>query len=205
MDKKIFSTTFIASFRKSAHPINELFINRWSPRAMSGQELSDQELMSLFEAARWAPSSYNAQQWRFIYAKRNTPHWQTFFDLLDPFNQSWCTNAAVLVVVVSRTLFAYDNKPSRTHSFDTGAAWMSLALQGSLNGLVVHGMQGFNYEKAQAVLNIPALFSVEAMIAIGHPGKLGDLPADLQKREFPSNRKTVQEIAFEGTFKETAK
>ena len=191
----------VAKYRKPEHPISELFVNRWSPRAMSGEVISDAELMALFEAARWAPSSYNAQQWRFIYAKRETKYWPIIFGLLDSFNQSWCGNAAVLVVIVSRKNFEYDNKPSRTHSFDTGAAWENLALQGSLNNLVVHGMQGFDYDKAQRVLQIPEDFQIEAMCAIGWPGSTKDLPEDLQKREFPSDRKHVQEIAFEGIFK----
>ncbi len=191
----------VAKFRKPEHPINAIFVNRWSLRAMSGEELSDTELMALFEAARWAPSSYNAQQWRFVYAKRNTKYWQTLFNLLDSFNQSWCINAAALVVIISRKNFEYDNKPSRTHSFDTGAAWENLALQGSLNNLVVHGMQGFDYDKAQRVLQVPENFQVEAMCAIGHLGNIKDLPEELQKREFPSDRKTVRELVCEGVFK----
>ena len=135
--------------RVSGYDIHQLILNRWSSRAMSGEKLTDQELMPLFEAARWAPSSYNAQLWRFIYAKRETEHWKNFLDLLIPFNQAWAKNAAVLIVVVSRKNFEYNNKPSVTHQFDAGAAWENLALEGYRRGLVVHGMEGFNYKTAR--------------------------------------------------------
>lgn len=184
--------------RKPEYPIHKLFTDRWSPRAMSGEPITDEELMTLFEAARWAPSSYNNQPWRFIYAKRDTPHWDHLFDLMGEFNQSWTKNAAVLVVVISHKVFEYDGKPARTHSFDAGAAWENLALQGTLMGLVVHGMQGFDYDKAAKGLNIPDDYKVEAMIAIGRPGKKQDLSEELQKREEPSDRKPVSEFVFEG-------
>src|SRR6185437_6320066 len=153
--------------RPTSYPIHPLLYNRWSPRAMSGEEISYEELMSLFEAARCAPSSYNNQPWRFIYAKRNTPAWDPIFNLMVDFNKSWAKNAAVLVVVVSSNLFSHNKKPCNTHSYDTGAAWMSLALEGSSRGLVVHGMSGFDYAQAKRVLEIPDDYTVEAMIAIG--------------------------------------
>ncbi|MFH1832007.1 MAG: nitroreductase family protein [bacterium] len=189
------------SKRKVTYPIDNIFIKRWSPRAMSGQPVSKKELMQLFEAARWAPSSYNTQQWRFIYAHRETKHWEKFFNLLVPFNQSWAKNAGALIVIISKKTFEFNNKSSRTHSFDTGAAWMSMALEGSINGLVVHGMEGFDYERAQKELDIPEDFQVEAMCAVGKPGKVRDLPAELQDKEEPSDRKLLQEIIFEGSFK----
>ena len=153
--------------RKSSYPVQQIFLDRWSPRALSGEAISKEELMSLFEAARWAPSSYNNQPWRFLYALRDTAQWDIFVDLLAPANKIWAEKAAALVVVVSHTVFAYNNKPSRTHSFDTGAAWENLALQASLNNLVAHGMEGFDYERAAQTLSIPAAYTVEAMIAIG--------------------------------------
>jgi nitroreductase len=186
--------------RKPDFPVSDIFLNRWSPRAMSGEEITDTELMTLFEAARWAPSSYNNQPWRFIYAKRNTIHWDVLFNLMGEFNQSWAKNAAVLVVVISKKTFDYNGKPSRTHTFDTGAAWENLALQGSFMHLVVHGMEGFNYENAQKNLNIPDDYTIEAMIAVGKPGKTELLPEEMQKREQPSDRKKVSEFIFEGKF-----
>ncbi len=190
----------ISKYRKPDHDIEPILFHRWSPRAMSGEEISEQELMILFEAARWAPSSYNAQPWRFLYARRGTANWDRFFDLMVEFNQGWTKHAAVLVVVVSRKTFESNDQAAPTHSFDAGAAWQNLALQGSTMGLVVHGMQGFDYEKARAVLNIPEHFQVDAMIAVGKPGKREDLPEDLQEREQPSDRKPVAEIVIAGGF-----
>ncbi|MDP2853122.1 MAG: nitroreductase family protein [Smithellaceae bacterium] len=190
----------IHDFRKRENDVDELFISRWSPRAMSGEEIDEATLLSLFEAARWAPSANNNQPWRFIYARRNTPHWETFFNLLAEGNQVWAKNAAALIVVISKTTFD-SGKPARTHTYDAGAAWVSLALQGSLKGLVVHGMQGFDYDKAKEVLQVPDDYSVEAMIAVGKKGKKEDLPGYLQEREFPSSRKSIAEIAMEGIFK----
>jgi hypothetical protein len=187
------------------YAVSDLFINRWSPRAMSGQELTDQELMSLFEAARWAPSSYNNQPWHFVYAKRNTPHWHTLYNLLDDFNKTWNTKTAVLVVVISRNTFTYNNKPSRTHSYDTGAAWIALGLQAYLNHIVAHGMEGFDYDRAKKELNIPDGYTVEAMIALGKLGNIEDLPPELQKKEVPSTRKHVSEFVFEGNFLDQCK
>lgn len=191
--------------RKAAYPIDPIFINRWSPRAMSGEVITDQELMTLFEAARWAPSSYNNQPWRFLYAKRDTKFWNLFFDLLVPSNQSWAKNAGALVVIISRDTFSYNNKPSRTSAFDTGSAWENLALQGSLMNLVIHGMEGFDYDKAKQALNIPAGYTVQAMFAIGRPGELKNLPKDLQERETLSDRNPIDSFVAEGTFNENIK
>jgi nitroreductase len=189
----------VHDFRKPEYPVNDIFVNRWSPRAMSGEQIDDATLMLLFEAARWAPSSNNNQPWRFIYARRGTPRWEVFFGLLAQGNQVWATDAAVLIVVISKNTFD-SGKPARTHSYDAGAAWVSLALQGSLLNLVVHGMQGFDYDRAKKELRVPDGYQVEAMIAIGHHGKKEDLPDYLQEREFPSPRKKVSEIAMEGMF-----
>lgn len=188
--------------RKTEYSINPLILNRWSPRAMTGEELSDDELMPLFEAARWAPSSYNGQPWRFIYAKRNTPHWDKLFNLMVEFNQSWAKNAAALVVVVSRKNFEHDESPNVVHSFDSGSAWENLALEAAARGLVTHGMAGFDYEKAKKELKVPDSYKVEAMIAIGKRGKKEELPEQLQEREKPSDRKHLKEIIMEGEFRE---
>ncbi|HTG01070.1 MAG TPA: nitroreductase family protein [Nitrospirota bacterium] len=187
-------------YRKPDHDISPIFINRWSPRAMSGEEITREELMQLFEAARWAPSSMNNQPWRFLFGMRNTPHWSGFFTLLTERNQSWCRNAAALIVVTSKKTFDFNGKPARTHSYDAGAAWMSLALQGSHMGLVVHGMQGFDYDRARTELNVNDEHQVEAMVAVGRPGDKRDLPRALEEREFPSSRKKLDELVYEGGF-----
>ncbi len=187
--------------RHPQYDINPLLLHRWSPRAMSGEEISDTELMRLFEAARWAPSSYNGQPWRFIYAKRNTEHWDKIFNLMVDFNKSWAKNAAVLLVIISRKNFEQDEKPSVTHQFDAGAAWENLALQGETQGLVTHGMQGFDYEKARRDLSVPDAFDVMAMVAIGKPAPKEILPPEVQKREQASDRKPLSEIIMEGQFR----
>lgn len=187
--------------RKSDYPINPIILNRWSPRSMSGESLREEELMSLFEAARWAPSSYNNQPWRFIYGKRETPHFQKLFDLLVDFNKSWCDKAAVLGLILSAKNFEHNGKPSVTHSLDTGAAWENFALEGTSKGLVVHGMQGFDYDRAKKEFNIPDDFEVLAMFAVGKKGPKEALPEELQKKESPSTRKSVSEITFEGSFR----
>src|SRR5437764_6160567 len=182
--------------RKADFPIEPLLIDRWSPRAMSGEEISREELMQLFEAARWAPSSFNAQQSRGLYGRRGTEHWTTFFDLLVEANKSWAKNAAVLVLFISRKTFEYNQKPSRTHSYDTGAAWENFALQGFRQNLVVHGMEGFDYERARKDLRIPEEFQVEAMAALGRLGSKETLPEKLQERESPNDRRKVTDSIF---------
>jgi nitroreductase len=167
---------------------------------MSGEALNDDEIMPLFEAARWAPSSYNNQPWRFIYAKRGTEHWNRFFNLLMEANKVWAKNAAILVVVISRKNFEFNEKPAVTHQFDTGSAWENLALEASSRDIVAHGMQGFDYKKAGVDLRIPPNFEVMAMIAIGKKGPKEILPAELQEKEKPTNRKPLKEITMEGFY-----
>jgi nitroreductase len=185
--------------RRPEYPVEALFPDRWSPRAMSGDELSGEELLTLFEAARWAPSSMNNQPWRMLYAPRGSRHWPLFFDLLVESNKVWCSRAAALVVVISKTTLE-SGKPCRTHSYDGGAAWMSLALQGGMMGLVVHGMQGFDYDRARVDLGIPEEFQIEAMAAIGRPGRMEDLPEHLQARETPNDRRPLAQSVCEGPY-----
>lgn len=187
--------------RRPTYKINPLLLNRWSPRSMTGEEVSDDELMSLFEAARWAPSSYNNQPWRFIYAKRSAASWDRLFSLLAEGNKVWCKDAAALVVLVSRKNFEYNEKPAITHQLDSGAAWENMALEATSRGLVTHGMQGFDYERARKELDVPDGYEVLAMIAIGKRAAKEHLPPELQKREFPSDRKPLKEIVMEGKFR----
>jgi len=186
--------------RTADRPIEPIFLRRWSPRAMTGGPVSPDDLATVFEAARWAPSTYNEQEWRFLYAHREGPHWQWFFDLLVEGNRAWCDKAGVLVVVLSHAVFARNGKPNRVHTFDAGAAFENLALQGCSMGLVVHGMMGFDYDRARSALAVPDDYAVEAMIAIGHPGDAADLPEALRKIEAPSQRKPVAELVREGKF-----
>ena len=186
--------------RAADHQIDRLFLDRWSPRAMSGEAIPEEELVVLFEAARWAPSSANHQPWRMLYARRDTPHWPLFFDLLAEGNKGWCHAAAALVVFISRTV-TDQGKSLRTHSYDTGAAWENFALQGILRGLVVHGMGGFDYGRAKSTLAVPDDFEVEAMAAVGKPGRIEDLPEHQQAREKPSTRRPLAGTIYEGPFR----
>lgn len=186
--------------RKIEHPIDPLIANRWSPRAMSGEPITKNELMSLFEAARWAPSSYNAQPWRFIYGVRGMPQWDKLFDLLVPFNKSWAKNGGALILALSRKTFERNGEPSPTHSLDTGAATENLMLQATSQGLVSHGMEGFDYDRARKELNIPDDYDVEAMYVIGRPAAASTLPEELRSKEVSGPRKTVSEFIFEGEF-----
>lgn len=186
--------------RTADHPIDKIFLDRWSPRAMTGEPIPQEQLMELFEAARWAPSSYNNQPWRILYARRDNEHWPLFFDLMAEFNQGWAKNAAALILFISKTTFDFNGEASVTHSFDTGSAWENLALQGWLKGLVVHGMQGFDYDRARAALNIPEGFRVEAMAAVGRPANPETLPPDLREKESPSDRRKLEETICEGPF-----
>ncbi|MDE1769612.1 MAG: nitroreductase family protein [Thaumarchaeota archaeon] len=186
--------------RSTTFEINDLIVNRWSPRSFLPEELSDETLFSLFEAARWAPSSSNGQPWRFIFAKRNSQHWNGLFNLLVDFNKQWCVNASALVVVLAKKTFEHNGQPISTRQFDTGAAWENLALQAVSEGLITHGMAGFDYEKARKDLAVPDDYEVVAMIAIGKVGPKEKLSPELQTREVPSTRKPLSELVMEGKF-----
>jgi nitroreductase len=190
-----------SEIRKADFPIEQLLLDRWSPRAMSGEEISDEQMMRLFEAARWAPSSFNAQQWRALYARRGTEHWPRFLDLLVEGNKTWAQQAAVLVLFISRENFEYNGEESITHSYDCGAAWENFALQGFSQGLVVHGMQGFDYDRAKTELKIPNGFRAEAMAAIGKPGAKETLPEKLRAKESPNERRKLSDSICEGPFR----
>ncbi|MRR07388.1 MAG: nitroreductase [Deltaproteobacteria bacterium] len=187
--------------RQADNPIAELFLDRWSPRAMSGEPIALEDLMVLFEAARWAPSSFNNQPWRIVYARRDSEHWSLFLSLLVESNRIWANKAAALLVFISKKTFDHNGKPTRTHSFDTGAAWENLALQGTLRGYVVHGMQGFDYDRARTALEIPDEYQVEAMVAVGKPGSPESLPEKLQEIETPNDRRPLAQTICEGPFR----
>jgi nitroreductase len=186
--------------RTSEYAVSPIILNRWSARAMSGEGITEFQLMTILEAGSWAPSSYNEQPERFIYGLKGTENFEKLFSLLVPFNQMWAKNGAALVLVVSRKNFSHNQVYSRTHSFDAGAAAAYMALQGSLMGLVVHGMAGFDYEQARCAFNIPDSYNIEAMFVIGHPADKEVLPAELRTLEVPSTRKAIKELASDNQF-----
>ncbi len=193
-----------ANGRVADHPIDERFLQRWSPRSFSGESVSEADLMTLFEAARWAPSSYNSQPWRFIYALRDTPDWEPFLGLLNELNRSWCGNAGALVFMLSKSTLQAPGQereiPSYSHSFDAGAAWGYLALQASMSGLATHAMVGFDMDTAFAKLQVPQGYRIETMIAVGRRGDRAALPDALRAREEPNGRKPIASAVMTGRF-----
>ncbi len=191
--------------RRAEFPIDPQFVGRWSPRAFDGTALAPADLMCLFEAARWAPSAFNVQPWRFLYATRDDEQWQRFLGLLVPFNQSWARNAGALIIVLSDSLTTDPDgglKQSHSNSFDAGAAWGNLALQAYRMGLHSHAMTGIDLDAVRNTLSVPERYRVECSIAVGRIGNATTLPESLRGREMPSGRRTVAEIAFAGDFPE---
>jgi Nitroreductase len=177
--------------------IDPLFVNRWSPRAL-GTDMDEEDLEALFEAARWAPSSYNNQHWRFLYSIKDDEHWEDFLSILNDFNRSWAETGYALIVMVSKKTFDHNDEPARTHSFDTGAAWENLALEAARRDLAAHGMQGFDYEEARGVLDVPEGYQIEAMTAVGSKGDPEQIDEDM--RVEPNGRKDPDQIRTRGGF-----
>jgi nitroreductase len=193
------------SDRQADFPVDPLFLERWSPRAFDESDLPDEDLMTMFEAARWAPSAFNSQPWHFLYAKRSDANWDRFLKLLIPWNQSWAHSASVLIYIVSDSLPMTDRKtgdpaPSSTHGFDTGAAWVSLALQATRMGYFAHGMSGIQYELARAELQIPERYALNAACVIGRLGDPAILDEKMRAREAPSIRKPQGDFVHAGNF-----
>jgi nitroreductase len=196
--------TTSANSRTADHEIEPLFLERWSPRAYTEEEIPEADLFSMFEAARWAPSSYNSQPWVFLYARRSSPDWDRFLGLLIEFNQGWAKRAGALVIIASNSMMPARGaeKPvvSHSHSFDCGAGWGAFALQGAKLGWHAHGMVGFDIPRAFTELNLPEGYRVEAAAAVGRLADKSILPEALQGREAPSPRKPIGEFAFAGSF-----
>ncbi|EPR9360691.1 nitroreductase family protein [Acinetobacter baumannii] len=195
----------MTDFRQVDHDIDPLFIHRWSPRGFNPQvEIDKASLWQLFEAARWAPSAWNAQPWRFIYALKGTPHWETLFATLSTYNQSWAVHASALVLVLSKKNFVVTGQTEviqlSSHSFDTGAAWAHLALQASLKGWHTHAIGGYDQAQVREKLNIPENYQLEAIIVIGQQGDKSHLPEALQAREKPTPRHPTSHFVAEGSF-----
>lgn len=196
--------TMTNQYRAAAYPISPIFLRRWSPRAFEATAMPLADLYTILEASRWAPSAYNHQPWRFIYATRGDAYWSSFLDLLDPFNEKWARNASVLVFVVSdRVTPAQESSLSRlsqTHSFDAGAAWAHLALQATELGYQAHAMAGIHFDHARRQLTVPHSYHVEIAVAIGKQSDPSSLPPPLREREIPSSRLPLEMIAFAGRF-----
>jgi nitroreductase len=198
-------TTFLSaeieSRRQPDHEIHPQFLTRWSPRSFTDQDVSEDVLLSLFEAARWAPSGGNLQPWRFIVA-RTAEERAKFHTFIAAVNREWCEKAPILTVVVSYSKTANGNlNPS--HSFDAGAAWGYLALEAANQGLITHAMGGFDRQQARETLGVPEDYDIHAVIAIGYRGPVEALAEKFQEREAPSGRQPISEIVFTGEFGKT--
>lgn len=185
-------------------PINETIANRWSGRAYDASlEVSHAQIIALLEAARWAPSCFGDQPWRFIVWNKNTDAqaWQQAFDCLAASNQTWVKDAPVLMLVCADTLFNHNQQPNRWAQYDTGAAAENVCLQASSMGLMAHQLGGFNADIASAAFAIPAQFVPMAMLSIGHAADITTLEGDILTRETAArSRRALNELFYAGSW-----
>lgn len=193
-----FKSHYVADFSdRNPEPItDQLFSERWSPRAFQNTDIPAAALEAIFDAARWSPSCFNEQPWQFITAS-NKPggRFEEFLALLMDANQSWAKDASVLGFIVAKRHFDHNQKENNTAAFDCGAAWMAMTLQARMFGLFTHGMAGMHYDEAYTTLNIdPATQQIICAFALGVMAAPDNLPAALRDKEKPSPRKPVSEI-----------
>ena len=190
----------------SDFPVHELIRQRWSPRAFADKPVPQDVLRSIFEAARWAPSSNNEQPWAYIVAtKDNKESFDKMLSALVEFNAQWARSAPVLALAVAKLTFAKNNAPNRNAFYDTGAASALLSVEATAQGLAVHQMAGFDPEKARQVFGIPPGWEPIAALAIGYPGDPASLPPPLKDRELaPRARKPIAEFVMAGQWGHTA-
>lgn len=185
-------------------PIHDIIANRWSGRAYDASKpVSQAQIISMLEAARWAPSCYGDQPWRFIIWDKNqdAAAWQQGFDCIVPGNQAWAKNAPVLILICADTLFNHNQKPNRWGAYDTGAAAVSLCLQATNLGLMTHQMGGYDGEKARAAFNIPEQFETMAMLSVGYAAEVDTLDEEAKEREMaPRQRRDLGELFYNGTW-----
>ena len=185
------------------HPVAPQFPNRWSPRSFTERQVSEAEVMSLLEAARWAPSASNHQPWRFVWALRDEAAFAAIRDSLIGNNPLWAGKAAALFAVASKDTTTNRHGvevANHTAGFDTGAGWMSLALQAQEMGLFAHAMGGFDKDRLAAAIHLPEGHTLHCVVAVGEQGPADALPEGLRERERPSSRKPVGEFALRGRF-----
>jgi len=184
------------------YPIHELIADRWSPRAFANRPVEEGMLHRLFEAARWAPSSFNEQPWGFIVTSKRDPEaYQALLECLVEGNREWAQHAPVLMMSVAKLTLERNGKPNRHAYHDLGQAVAMMLVQATDLELVAHQMGGFDQERARRVLQIPAGFDPVAAIALGYPGDAEELSPELQKKEYAARqRKEFKEFVWAGTF-----
>jgi nitroreductase len=187
-------------------PVHELIRNRWSPRAFVDTPVSANVLRSLFEAARWAPSSNNEQPWVYLVATKDDPEsFGKMLGVLVEFNANWAKHAPVLALSVAHLKMQRDGKPNRVAMHDVGSASAQLTFEANSRGLRVHQMAGFDAEKARQTFAIPPDWEPVAAMAIGYPGNPDSLPENLRERELaPRTRKPSSEFVMSGSWGHTA-
>lgn len=189
------------------HPINDLLRHRWSPRAFSPRPVDHATLLSLLEAARWAPSSSNEQPWRFIVAAREDADlFQRLLSTLAEGNQIWAKEAPVLMLSIAERNSARSGKPNRVALYDVGQAMAHLTFEAASRGLYVHQMGGFDADKARALFAVPDTAEPAAAAAIGYPGEPATLPTEqLREREVaPRVRRPLSQTVFADRFGQSA-
>jgi nitroreductase len=188
------------------HSVHDLIRDRWSPRALSPEPLPIATILSLFEAARWAASSYNEQPWRFLVAPRQDAiEFERLLGCLVPGNQAWAKDAGLLAVAVARLDLERNGKPNRHALHDVGAAIAHLVLQATAMGLASHAMAGFDVARVRETYAVPAGYEPLTALAIGKPGNPEALPPELRERErAPRTRRPLAELLFKGRFGEPA-
>jgi nitroreductase len=183
-------------------PVDDLIARRWSGRAFDPDRLlSRRQILALLEAARWAPSCYGDQPWRYIVCDRRSDAeaWDRAYTCLAEGNRTWAVHAPVLLLAVAGSVFARNGNPNRWGQYDTGAASENLCLQATAMGLMAHQMGGFDADKARAQFDVPEQYTPMAMIAIGYQLPRERIPASLREREFAErSRRPLPEIFFEG-------
>jgi nitroreductase len=189
-----------------AYPVSDLIKNRRSIRTFSGEPVSEEQIRSLFEATRWAPSSTNEQPWHYLYVTRDQVDlWNRYIDCLNEGNKIWAKGAAVLIFSMARMRFTRYDTDNPHAMYDLGGANSFLAIQAVELGLQVRQMAGFNHAKAKANLRIPDGFVPGVFIAVGYPGDVGTLPEHLQVRETaPRERFLQNEFVSNGIFGDPA-
>jgi nitroreductase len=179
------------------HPVHELVRGRWSPRAFAVQPIAQEQLRSLLEAARWAPSSRNSQPWRFLVARRDEPaEFARMLGCLVPGNQRWAGAAAVLLIAVA-TLIDQKGLPLAHALYDTGQAVAWLSAEATARGIRVHQMGGFDPDRVRDVFSVPDGSRPVAIIALGYPGDPRVLDENLRRQELaPRTRHPQSELVF---------
>lgn len=176
------------------YPVNELIRLRRSRRAYTSRSIEEEKIKSLFEAARWAPSSMNEQPWKYIYATKENPDlWNKIFDSLTEGNRIWVKGAPLLIVSMSRKNFTKNEMPNKSARYDMGAANAFLSLQATELGLNVHQMGGFDPSVLKSNLNVPDEYELGVVIAVGYLGDAEQLPENLKQREEGPRFRFVQE------------